>query len=323
MKHAVCVVLFLLLPSLASAPSSEELAFGVAKGTKLAKHFTMSIDVEKKSASLTLGGRELPKELQDKIEMTMSFGESIELDDDYVDVDGARPKELVRHYAKATRTSSEHFVMPGAEPKDEHEEKESPLVDHDVAFTWNAKEKEFERAFRGEKADAKLLEKLSEDTDLRQLLPEDGAKVGDTWKLASNAFDHLVVPGGNLRYTAEDDSDFDLDKNATGEIEAKYAEKREVDGTPLAVVTLKASIQSHSDKVGKGEMPMKMEISFDLEGEFLWDLEHKHLSSYEMHGPVEITLSGGSEVEVGEKKIEMKLHFELGGEMKAAGRVER
>jgi len=42
-----------------------------------------------------------------------------------------------------------------------------------------------------------------------------------------------------------------------------------------------------------------------------------------MHGPVEITLSGGSEVEVGEKKIEMKLHFELAGEMKADGRVER
>ena len=321
MKHALCVVLFFLLPSLAS--SSDELAFGVAKGTKLTKQFTMSMDVEKKNASLTFGGRDLPKEMQDKIEMTMSFGESVELDDEYVDMDGARPKELVRHYSKATRTSTEHFVMPGAEPNDKSEEQASPLVDHDVVFTWNAQQKDYDRAFRGEKADAKLLEKLKEDTDLRKLLPDDAVKVGDTWKLDAKAFDQLVVPGGNLRYKDDDDSDLDFDKNASGELEAKYEEKREVDGVQVAVVTVKGELKSHSDKVGKDEVPMKMEIAFDLEGEFLWDLQHKHLRSYEMHGPAEITLSGASEIDVKGEKFEMKMRFELAGDMKAAGKVAR
>ncbi len=323
MKRALGIALFLLLSSLASAPTSDELAFGVAKGTKLAKQFTISIEVEKKNASLTFGGRELPKELQDKIEMTMSFGESVEYDDEYVDMDGARPKELVRHFSKATITGAAHSVTPGAEPKDKKRETESLLVGRDVAFTWNAKENEFERAFRGEKADASLLEKLSEDTDLRKLLPQERAKVGDGWKLDSNAFNPLVVPGGNLHFKPDDDSEFDFESNTSGQTEAQFAETREVDGVPLAVVTMKSSIKWHSDKIRKDEMPMKMEISLDLEGEFLWDLEHKHLSSYEMHGPVEMTLDGISEVEVKGRKIEMKMRFELAGEMKAAGRVER
>jgi hypothetical protein len=321
MKSSLSLVLFCLL---ASAPS-DEIEFGISKGTKLTKEFTMSLELEKKDASFTVGEREMPKELLDKMEMNMTFGESIEIEDEYVEMDGARPKELIRHYRKATNTSSEHTLMPGSEPTDKKKERESPLADHDVAFTWNAKENEYERAFRGEKADSKLLEKLKEDTDLRKLLPEGSVKVGDTWKLDAKVFDDLVTPGGNLHFKddaedkADDDSDFDLEKNATGEIEAKYAEKREVDGAPIAVITLKAHIASHSDKAGKGDAPMKMEITFDVEGEFLWDLEHKHVRSYEMHGPAEVTIRGSTEIEANGKKAELKMRFDLEGEMKAGG----
>jgi hypothetical protein len=324
MNRSLSLVLFFLL---ASAPS-DEIEFGISKGTKLTKEFTMSLELEKKDASLTIGGHEMPKELLDKMEMNMSFGQSIEFEDEYVDMDGARPKELVRHYRKATNSSAEHTLMPGSDPTDKKKERESPLVDHDVAFTWNAKENEYERAFRGEKADAKLLEKLKEDTDLRKLLPEGSVKVGDTWKLDAKVFDNLVTPGGNLHFKDDaegedgkddDDSNFDLEKNATGEIEAKYEEKREVDGVQLAVITLKAHIASHSDKAAKSKVPMKMEITFDVEGEFLWDLEHKHVRSYEMHGPAQVTIHGSSEIEANGKKAELKMRFDLEGEMKAGG----
>jgi hypothetical protein len=328
MKHWLSLVAFPLLASLASAPLTQELEFGVSKGTKLAKEFTMSLEFEKKDVSLTLGGRELPKELQEKIEMSMSFEESIAFEDEYVEIDGARPKELVRRFKKAERNSSEHTVMMGSPPKDKKETQESPLVDHEVAFTWNAKDEQYERAFRGDKADAKWLEKLKEDTDLRKVLPEGSVKVGDTWKLDPKVFDSIFVPGGNLHYKSEheaqddkddDDSNFDLDKNATGEIEAKFEAKREVDGVELAVITVKGHVATHTDKPTKDEVPMKMEASFDVEGEFLWDLEHKHFRSYEMHGPAELTVSGGTEVDVNGQKMEMKLRFELEGELKGSG----
>ena len=68
---------------------------------------------------------------------------------------------------------------------------------------------------------------------------------------------------------------------------------------------------------------MKMEITFELEGEVLWDLEHKHLRSYELHGPTELKMTGNQPLEVNGQKLEMKMRFELAGEMKANGSVER
>jgi hypothetical protein len=316
-----CATLF--LASLAIAPSSDELAFSVSKGTKLGKHFEMSVELEKKSASLSIGGHEMPKELLEKIEMSFTMAETNEIEDEYVELDGARPKELVRSYRKATQHATKHIVMVDADPDDEKEDLESPLVDHAVRFTWNPKEEKYEREFRGEKGQAEWLEKLKEDTDFRGLLPDGKVEVGQTWKVDPKELNQLVMPGGDVPFEKKDkDDELDFDKNISGEAEAKYKGTREVDGEKVGVIALMGKLSTHHETENEGA-PMKIAIHYELEGELLWDLEKKHMRSYELHGPAEFTMSGTQEVEGNGQKLEMKMRFELAGEMKATGSVDR
>ena len=104
MKAILATCAVSLLAPLIHAPASDELALGVSKGTKLTKHFEMSVEFEMKSASLKLGGRELPKELLEKIEMSFAMGEAREIEDEYAEIDGSRAKELVRTFHKAPST---------------------------------------------------------------------------------------------------------------------------------------------------------------------------------------------------------------------------
>jgi hypothetical protein len=317
MKSTLAVLAALSLPSVAWAPAAQELVFRVAKGTTLTKTFSTALDVEKKSISMSVDGRELPKEIAAKFEMSFALGESFEIQDEYVDVDGARPKELVRTFRKATRTQKSHASAFGSEPKDENSETESPLVDHVVVFTWNAKEKSFEKKLRGEGGDPKWVARLAEDTDLRRILPDGPVDVGEAWKIDPEVFEAISFPDRGMPFQQKkDDQHFDFGKNVTGDIEAKYEGTREVDGQKLGVITVKARVKSHDD-ASEDEKP-SFEVSLDLEGEYLWDIEAKHLFSFELHGPVELSMKMVKEIEAKGQKLELTMNFTLGGEMQSS-----
>lgn len=324
MKAILATCAVSILASLTHAPASDEIAFGVSKGTKLAKHFEMSVDFQLKAASLKLGGHDLPKELMDQIEMSFSLGETREIEDEYVEIDGARAKEFARTFQKATQHSSRYMLMMDGNPQDEKEDVDSAIVDHTVVFTWNAKEEKYEPAFRGQKGQAEWLGELKADTDFLRILPEGKVAVGDSWKIEPKDFNQLVMPGGDLPFDKKDkDDDLDLDENLSGEAEATYKGTREVDGVKVGIIALTAKLSTHQVSEEADGPPMKMEISFELEGELLWDLEKKHMHSSDLHGPVELTMTGSQEIEANGQKMEMKMRFELSGEMKAKGSVER
>src|SRR5204862_4778881 len=135
------------------APTGDKLAFGVDKGTKLTKHFETTVEFEKRKASLSVGENELPAELTERIEMKFSFKNELEVEDEYLEIDGARTQKLARTFRTASESSDQHIVMVGAEPKDEHKDLESPLVGHTVAFTWNDKDEKYAKRFQSEKGE--------------------------------------------------------------------------------------------------------------------------------------------------------------------------
>jgi len=316
----------LLLVALAIAflpARPDSLTLAVAKGTKLTKSNSISIETELKTGSIKIGGRDLPAEVIEQLEMTTLFSNDERIVDEYVSVDGARATELVRRYEKATKVEKNHFTFPGTEPRDEDKTVESPLVDHAVAFTWDPKEEKYARAYRGDEGEKDWLEKLEAEFDYEDILPKGKVEVGDTWKLDTKQFEKITGPGGSLSYPKKSKSDSDPFKDGLkGTIEARYDGKRTVDGRELAVIHLHADVHGSAKPDESAEMPMEVEISLDLEGEYLWDQEHGHLASFELEGPAGMKFSGSKEIAVNEQTFTMELKFELEGTCKLSGRIE-
>jgi hypothetical protein len=127
------------------------------------------------------------------------------------------------------------------------------------------------------------------------------------------------MPGGKLAFEKRGNVEFD--KNLGGEATARYDGTRVVDGRKLGIIILNARLSMHDDCDVGGEQPMERKISLVLDGELLWDVGQKHFASYELRGPMEITLTGGKAT-VGRdgRKLELKVRIELAGELSASGR---
>jgi hypothetical protein len=318
MKTAFFALAFAFLP-----PQADSLTVQFAKGTKLTKSFSLTIDLDLDEVSLHIGERESPPELLEKVEMTMSFGNQYEVEDEYLAVEASRPTELVRRFTKATESNKQHFVMPPSDPKDEDNTVESPLVDHSVSFTWDAKEQKYERAFRGKEGEKAWLEKLEEEMDFERLLPPEKVEVGDTWKIDGKSFEAISSPGGSLAFPTKKEHKTDpLEDGLKGTIEARYDGKREVGGHTLAVIHVAGELQGGMDEDGEDSQQTKVALELEIEGEYLWDMEHGRLASFELAGPAKLHLTNSKEIEARGQKVKMLMQFALSGECKAAGRVE-
>ena len=87
MKLFLAALAFALVP-----PQADSLTLTVAKGTKLTISNSSSFEAELKNASIKVGGRELPPEVVEKFEMTMSQSSEEVVEDEYVAVEGTRAK---------------------------------------------------------------------------------------------------------------------------------------------------------------------------------------------------------------------------------------
>jgi hypothetical protein len=302
-------------------PRSDSLSLTLAKGAKLTKGFSLALELELDEFGLRVGDREAPPELLEQAEMTTSFGQECEVEDEYVSVEGARTTELVRHYSKASQSNKSHFTFPGAPSQEKDDNVDSPLVDHSVAFTWDEKEESYTRAFRGKEGEKACLEKLEQGMEYEHLLPPSAVDVGETWKIDPKWFEEITMPGGSLSFPGKKDDDDLFDDEMKGTLEARYDGKREVEGHEFAVIHLGASLGANGES-NSGEIPMKIEFGFELEGDYLWDLEHGRLSSFELAGPARLQMTGTKELEAKGQKLTMEMKILLKGECKLAGKFE-
>jgi hypothetical protein len=300
--------------SLASAPGTDALVFGVVKGMKLTKHFEASLELKTKSTSYTVAGQDAPKELTDKMRMSTSIRHVFELEDEYVDVEGSQPKEIWRRF-RAAKQSSTHRGATEGDPRSDARERESSLVGFTVAFTWIEKDRKYDTAYHGEQGVAILLYGLTEDTDCLRFLPKRTVAPDDTWTIEPSALNDLVMPSGE-RFDAQGGGQTELSffKQAVGTVEAKYGGARNVDGRKCGVVALTAKL---SMKSGSKDVTVAVELG----GELLWDLDGKHLHSYDLRGPFEMKVSSHDTIEHEGKRYPEDRAVVLAGEVKLSGRM--
>ena len=178
-------------------------------------------------------------------------------------------------------------------------------------FVWDEDEEEY--VAESDDVDDDLLEDLKYDYDFVALLPGEDVDEGDEWEIELEDFEAMMNPwnGVPLEWERSDGEvveapadregvEPEIDESKDGEITARYAGTREVDGVTYAVIEIEGEIDtertvdfSREDDRTSSTSHQEMSETRTIEGEALWHVEGGHLHSLE----IEFGLSGSETME--------------------------
>jgi hypothetical protein len=267
---------------------------------------------------MSMDGIDIPEDHLSDVVLEFQEITKLVLTDRYVKSKDGRPLELDRTYDELTQTKRDSQRMPGMkEAKVDEKALESALESKTVRFSWDAKEEKYGKAFAGGEGDEELLEDLAEDVDFRGMLPKDGAKAGDKWKIEAKEFNQLLSTGGDLHFSdgsekkkSDDNFGKQISDNLTGQAELVFEEVREKDGLRLAVITFKSDFKSHA-QMDDGEM--KADVTLQPHGELLWDLERNRIHALEVESDMKIAMTGDQTTNRGGTEHTMHIEIALEG----------
>ena len=335
-----------LLTGLALAPlllapggAVDGVGYQPKEGATATRAFLIETDLTLEDMSLEFDGQDM-SEMAGKIDMAMKTSQALEVTDQYEVIADGRPAKLKRSFDKVETSSHITVSNPMVGDNEADVPASSELEGATVLFSWNDSEEDFDVAFaEGEDGDEELLVGLLENMDLRGFLPGKEVSVGDTWKVPTDAVQNALRPGGDLKLKPESDSedmtgmgDFssdDLIESLEGEFEAEYSGTREEEGVRVGVIqlTLKAKCaRDMSDKAGamRDKMAENMppgiqmeitafdgELSYDAEGELLWNLESGLPHALSVSGDMRMIIDMAMSVETpdGDQSMEQSLTF--------------
>jgi hypothetical protein len=305
----------------AFALPADELAFRPAAGSTIKKKLELDMEMSLVDASMTMNGEPMPAGLEEIKGQTMLLGMVVGVGETYVATVAGRPTELLRSYDKLAMDVS---FGDQSESLDEF----TKLEGKTVRFKWNADESVYDKSFVESEGDVDSLKELSEDMDLRALLPEKAVSEGDSWEVSAKQLMSLFMPGGfvgqsaneagmegfeEIRKEIEDQLDQALKdfkvvctyKGArdsggvnVGEIAFNFDGKAKMDLSSLLEAAMKAQRQE-----GMPEMDMRGSAGMEMQGAgtLLWDLASGHMHDYVLHADLNF-------------QVEMHIEADQGGE---------
>ncbi len=342
MQYSRLIACALAIPALVAFSIPEErITFSPESGTVLTKTFKYSASFELDDMEMLVNGQAPPP--QELNISGTSTGEFVFVDE-FTKVADGRPSELKRTFETiktVTNSSTEHPMMGSQESSIESS---SELEGMTVSYRWNDENEEFDLRFvDDEDADEELLEELLEDTDLRQLLPEESVSKGDSWEIDPNSLIALLAPAGDLKMKPTEEpepgsmgsgmeSDYsailgDLEGSFTGELTGI----RMTDGDRIAVIRLTLQVTSNKDMTDLmnealegSDQPMVPEIEsvdseneFDMEGELLWNMTKGHLKSLTLEGESNTIMDTAGSISMGSESLEFEQTMYLRSEMES------
>jgi hypothetical protein len=342
-------VLLSVVPALQAVKAPvAKLRFAPATGTKVTRTFENKTEFSLDNLTMKMNGQDSP--MMPEIEMTMTQNQKVVISDEFVKVGEGSPKVLRRKFDElGSQMSVEAKIEMMGQTQDQNQSGKgvSELSGKTVVFTWDDDSKSFKTAFDPAEEKNELLKGLSEDMDLRALLPAGEVKVGDEWDVDIAEFAKVIAPGGELKIKPEESasasspmgmgdmsgmsgiSDW-LGDTLTGKAKAKFTGMREAGGHNYAVISFEVKSKGSKDltelvkaaieKNAREGMTMEtdsVDVEFEIagEGELLWDVEAGLAHSFEFSGPSSARLDIGISVEVQNQKMKIEQGMELSGTM--------
>lgn len=292
----------LALASFASGP--DEVRYAPEKGLKVTRTCETSSEFELESESVTFDGEER-LDPRKKSSGSLSIKEKFVVSDELVAVGSGRPEKLARTFDELHQQQTASETRFDGEVMEQTQKLTCDLEGKRVVFTWNADDERFDvKAAADQKLDAKLLDGLDEDMDLRAFLPDKPVAKGDSWDVKPAAFHAVLWPGGRLRYHDADKDEPDADElklsaalyaSLDGDASVTYAGQREEDGVKVFVLHVKADLSRTGEFVPSSEhggapgAKVKLKFTTQAEGDLLWSVEHAHLISLTLEGQAAFT----------------------------------
>jgi hypothetical protein len=296
----------LTFASFASGP--DEVRYAPEKGIKVTRTCETSSEFELVSESVTVDGEEHLDPAK-KSSGSLSIEEKIVVSDELVAVGSGRPEKLARTFDELHQQQTMSGSGPDGKVMEQTQKLTCDLAGKRVVFTWKSDDKRFDvRAAADQKLDAKLLDGLDEDMDLRAFLPDKPVAKGDSWDVKPAAFRAVLWPGGRLPFhDADKDEPDEIERvlNAAfyaslgGDAKVTYAGQREEVGVKVFVLHVKADLSRTGECVTSSEYTnehggapgakVKGEFTTQAEGDLLWSVEHAHLISLTLEGKAALT----------------------------------
>lgn len=327
---------------LASHAPATRVRFAPAEGSSLTKTFENKANLSLDEYTISgTGGGQAPE-----MEMTFTSTQKLVVSDEYVKNRDGAPAKLKRSYDELNGDMSmtmKMSIMGQSQSNDQNMRSKSELEGKKVAFTWDAEKKEYTKAFDPAEDKPDLLKGLTEDLDLRGLLPTGEVKEGDEWDIALDGLQAVLTPGGNLSLVPENADEKSLKMGSEmssmsnmigdkleGTAKAKLVALKEVDGVKCGQIHLELKIHSSADMtetarkaLAGAEVPagvesleidhLDIEFKFEGEGELLWDLEGGHLRTFDLSGQTNIKSEQGMNVGVMGKKMSIQENRSMSG----------
>lgn len=316
-----------LLPlTLAFLSPLDTVRFGPKSGSEVKKSMTIGLELNIEEFDIVVDGEELPREMLGELDQAFVMEVVQTVTDKYIKVKEDQVEELIRSY------DSMQVTMEMGEEVNEETGTEG-LVGKQVRFVRNEKTGAFDKEWFECEGEEEMLKGLSEDMDMRRLLPSGSVKPDQEWKLEGKDMGALMWPG----VTSANDFDLsaaDLDAEQAEiaqmvmddlsprfeealkgmKIGLKYVGTREVEGEELAEIAINidgtmvmdmgdlikkvAESQGGGEELADADIKLSVQMGMKGEGALLWNNKSGHLHSYNLDATMEFTINGDLDVDV-------------------------
>ncbi|MFM7282923.1 MAG: hypothetical protein ACKO32_14215 [Planctomycetia bacterium] len=316
-----------LLPlTLAFLSPLDTVRFGPKSGSEVKKSMTIGLELNIEEFDIVVDGEELPRDaLGEALDQAFVMEVVQTVTDKYIKVKEDQVEELIRSY------DSMQVTMEMGEEVNEETGTEG-LVGKQVRFARNEKTGAFDKEWFECEGEEEMLKGLSEDMDMRRLLPSGSVKPDQEWKLEGKDMGALMWPG----VTSANDLDLsaaDLDAEQAEiaqmvmddlsprfeealkgmKIGLKYVGTREVEGEELAEIAINidgtmvmdmgdlikkvAESQGGGEEMAGADIKLSVQMGMKGEGALLWNNKSGHLHSYNLDATMEFTINGDLDVD--------------------------
>ncbi len=317
MRYLRALVVLLSVPIAGVGP-----VFTPEDGSSVTKHFESGLELEVRAFQVLVDGVDFPAP-----EMTLDaqWTRALSVEDRYLSSAHGRPTELERTFdAIAYELEFELTVDEAGNSAAGSGSGTSGLEGRTVRFVWDPDGEAYEGSYVDEEPEEEFPEGLTEDLDLRALLPPHEVDVGDEWPIEPALFLAASIPGGVLPLTIEVQvpqadprlalvgispltvlmlEDW-IGEEVRGAVSATFADRRYEGERGLAVIEFTVELASEGDVTEKlaarwgsdppgGARMERAEFRTELEGtgELLWDLTAGRLHAHRFEADVSLTLS--------------------------------
>lgn len=292
----------------AFAAPVDNLGFHPQSDQEIKKDLRIDLELKTEKVEVTVNGESTPPDEMGFEEEPTKVALRVSATDKYVQAKDGRPTDLLRTF-DSLRLSYE------TGDKKEDAPKFDALEGKTVRFKWNADTEAYEKSLKDGKGDDALLEPLSEDMDVRLLLPPKKVAEGDSWDVPGQKLLPLFLPGGlpGPLGTTDDKEDVQtvLEELRSSfaklqddlKIQCKYRGTKEEGGDKVAAIEFHFSASGKADISHLIETLLSMEeegihpdaeanadIELSGDGVLLWDLADGRVHSLTMDAEAGIDL---------------------------------